>query len=81
MVAENLQLIGKSTRQALLAEPATEHSGCIYAQNTGVVLQFMQVDPEIIPLTLGYMRAISFGVPFLFLYMALRNFNEGNIRD
>jgi len=73
----NLQLIGKSTRQALWLSLILSIPAVFMLRNTGVVLQFMQVDPEIIPLTLGYMRAISFGVPFLFLYMALRNFNEG----
>lgn len=73
----NLILIGKSTRQALWLSLILSVPAVFMLRNTGIVLQFMQVDPEIIPLTLGYMRAISFGVPFLFLYMALRNFNEG----
>lgn len=72
-----LHLIGKSTRQALWLSLMLSVPAIFLLRNTHVVLNFMDVDPEIIPLTLGYMDAISWGVPFLFFYMALRYFNEG----
>jgi len=73
----DLHLIGKSTRQALWLSLIISLPAIFLLRNTHVVLNFMDVDPEIIPLTLGYMYAISWGIPFLFFYMALRNFNEG----
>lgn len=73
----DLHLIGKSTRQALWLSLMLSIPAIFLLRNTHYVLNLMDVDPEIIPLTLGYMDAISWGVPFLFFYMALRNFNEG----
>jgi multidrug resistance protein, MATE family len=72
-----LHLIGKSTRQAFWLALIISIPSVVVLRNTGPVLAMLSIDPEIIPLTLGYMDAISYGVPFLYLYLALRYFNEG----
>ncbi|MCH8494483.1 MAG: MATE family efflux transporter [Balneolales bacterium] len=73
----DLHLIGKSTRQALWLSLMISIPAIFLIRNTAPVLNLLNVDPEIIPLTLGYMDAISWGIPFLYLYLALRYFNEG----
>lgn len=73
----DLHLIGKSTRQALWLSLIISIPAIFLIRNTAPVLNLLNVDPEIIPLTLGYMDAISWGIPFLYLYLALRYFNEG----
>ncbi len=35
------------------------------------------IQPEIIPITVGYLKAISWGLPGAYAYFALRYFNEG----
>jgi MATE family multidrug resistance protein len=72
-----LPMIGKSTRQAFWLALIISIPSVIVLRNTGPVLGLLNIDPEIIPLTLGYMNAISYGIPFLYLYLALRYFNEG----
>jgi multidrug resistance protein, MATE family len=72
-----LPLIGKSTRQAFWLALIISIPSVIVLRSTGPVLKLLNIDPEIIPLTLGYMDAISYGIPFLYLYLALRYFNEG----
>jgi MATE family multidrug resistance protein len=42
----------------------------------GVLILF-NIQPEIIPITVGYLKAISWGFPGAYAYFALRYFNEG----
>lgn len=46
-------------------------------RNLGIVMELMDVTPELIPVAAGYLDAISWGIPPLCAYMALRFFNEG----
>lgn len=41
------------------------------------LLPLMQVSPEVIPLTSGYLRAISWGMPIAGVFLALRSGSEG----
>ncbi|HEX9653489.1 MAG TPA: MATE family efflux transporter [bacterium] len=41
------------------------------------ILVLFNIQPEIIPITVGYLKAISWGFPGSFAYFALRYFNEG----
>ena len=41
------------------------------------ILVLFNIQPEIIPITVGYLKAISWGFPGAFAYFALRYFNEG----
>lgn len=42
-----------------------------------VLLSMMQVSPEVIPLTSGYLRALSWGMPIAGVFLALRSGAEG----
>ena len=43
----------------------------------GPVVYALEIDPEIIPITLGYVDAITFGLPAVCAYTVLRYFSEG----
>jgi MATE family multidrug resistance protein len=44
----------------------------------GAILQWMAIDAEIIPTSVAYMSALSWGVPAICLLLALRFFSEGS---
>lgn len=46
-------------------------------QNSGVLLSLMEIDPALAQLTQGYLAAISWGFPALFVYQLLRCYIEG----
>jgi len=46
-------------------------------RNMSLIMEFFNIQPEIIPTTLGYLEAISWCIPAQFCYFALRFFNEG----
>ncbi|HAC14983.1 MAG TPA: MATE family efflux transporter [Bacteroidetes bacterium] len=75
--AGNHAQIGKTTRQSLWLAIMISIPAIIVLRNMNFVLELMSVEPEIIPLTLGYLDAISWGIMPLCLYIALRQFNEG----
>ncbi len=41
------------------------------------VMEWLHVTPEIVPVTLGYLNAITWGIPGFSAYQALRSFSEG----
>jgi MATE family multidrug resistance protein len=45
--------------------------------NAEPVLHLMQVDPELIPPTMGYLHGIAFGFPAVAVYHVLRCFSDG----
>lgn len=54
--------------------------GCfcfLVIRNADPVLYFLEVDPEIVPVTLGYIDAISWGLPALCALTVLRYFSDG----
>jgi multidrug resistance protein, MATE family len=75
--AGNHVLIGKTTRQSLWLAAMISIPAIFVLRNMNFVLEWMSVEPDIIPLTLGYLDAISWGILPLCLYVALRQFNEG----
>jgi multidrug resistance protein, MATE family len=75
--AKNFALIGKTTRQSMWLAVLISIPAILILRNMGIVLEVLDVEPEIIPLTLGYMDGISWGILPLYLYLALRYFNEG----
>lgn len=46
-------------------------------RETGVFLELLNTDPAIRPQAIGYVQALSWGTPFLWLYLSLRFANEG----
>ena len=45
--------------------------------NSEPVLRRVGIDPDLVPLTMGYLRALVFGVPAMYAYLALRFMSEG----
>jgi multidrug resistance protein, MATE family len=75
--SKNFAQIGKTTRQSMWLAVLISVPAILVLRNMGPVLEFLDVESEIIPLTLGYMDGITWGVPALYLYLSLRYFNEG----
>ncbi len=49
----------------------------LLVRNTDAFMQFMEIDPEIVPISLGYLQALSWSLPAAFAFQILRFFNEG----
>ncbi|MDR8394109.1 MATE family efflux transporter [Aliifodinibius sp. S!AR15-10] len=75
--ARNFQDIGRNARQGLWLSQMLALPIFFLLRNLGVVMGLMDVTPQIIPVALGYLDAISWGVFPLFAYMSLRFFSEG----
>lgn len=75
--ARNLLQIGKTTRQSLWLALLLAIPSMFILRNMSFVLVLLEVEPDIVPLTLGYMDAISWGIIPFYFYLALRYFNEG----
>ncbi|MFH5882677.1 MATE family efflux transporter [Halalkalibaculum sp. DA3122] len=75
--ARNFGDIGRNVRQGLWLSQILALPFFFIIRNLGVLMSLMNVTPEIIPVALGYLDAISWGVFPIFAYMALRFFSEG----
>ena len=51
--------------------------GILILQNAEPLLEWMKVDPEIVPLAVKYLYAISWGAPLLAIFFVLRSYSEG----
>lgn len=51
--------------------------GFLLVRSINALLPVFGVTPEIIPVTEGYLNALSWGLPAVFGYLALRFFSEG----
>ena len=72
-----LSEVGRDARQCLWLSQALALIGMLMLRNAGVVLDAIGVDPEVIPLTVGYLEAISWGLPAMYAYLSLRFMSEG----
>lgn len=71
------QEIGHCVRQGLWLSLAAAF-GCLLAlRATEPVLDWLHVSPELIPTSIGFLHAISFGLPAFCAYQVLRSFSEG----
>lgn len=75
--ARDLREIGTHVRQGLWLSQMLALPIFFAVRNLGIVMEALQVTPDLIPLALGYLDAISWGIFPIFAYMALRFFNEG----
>ncbi len=75
--ARNIQEIGINARQGLWLSQLLAVPVFFAIRNLGIVMEFLDVTQEIIPVAIGYLQAISWGIFPLCAYMALRFFNEG----
>lgn len=69
--------IGVNARQGLWLSQLLAIPIFFTIRNLGIVMELLDVTPEIIPIAIGYLQAISWGIFPLCGYMALRFFNEG----
>ncbi|MDX1667344.1 MAG: MATE family efflux transporter [Saprospiraceae bacterium] len=75
--ARNLKDIGRNVIQGLWLSQMLAVPIFFIIRNLGIVMELMEVEPRIVPLALGYLDAISWGIFPMFAYMSLRFFNEG----
>ena len=71
-----IKQIGKNVRQGLWLSQLLAWPAFFLVRNLKPLLLLIKVEPAIIPVAQGYMDAISWGLPFISAYMALRFFNE-----
>ncbi len=72
-----IEQIGKTVWQGLLLSQMLAIPSFFLVRNLEIVMHFMQIAPEIIPISMGYLKAISWCFPATFAYLTLRFFNEG----
>lgn len=75
--ARNIQEIGINARQGLWLSQLLAIPVFFAIRNLGIVMELLDVTQELIPVAIGYLQAISWGIFPLCAYMALRFFNEG----
>ena len=68
---------GVALRQALWLSQALAVIGFLLLLGAGPALAAIGVAPEVVPLTSGYLFAMSFGLPGVFAFLALRFMSEG----
>ncbi|MFU8894915.1 MAG: MATE family efflux transporter [Gammaproteobacteria bacterium] len=68
---------GAVLRQALWLSQALALMAFLVLLGAGPLLAAIGVDPEVVPLTSGYLYAISFGLPGVFAFLAMRFMSEG----
>ena len=69
--------IGPCVRQGLWLSQAAGVLSLIVLQEVRPVLEWFNVAPELVPTTIGFVRAISWGLPAFCGYQVLRSFSEG----
>lgn len=68
---------GSIARQALWLAAALAAAMWLVMRRTGWVMELLDVDSEVAPVALGYLKAISWGAPALTGTFALRFFSDG----
>ena len=69
--------IGKSARQMLWLVLFLSVPSVFLLQHLDVLMHWVKVDSEIIPLATEYIKAASWGVPGLLIFAGMRYFSEG----
>jgi len=69
--------VGSYTRQCLWLSQGLALVALLALLRAEWLLNKVGVDPSVIPLTVGYLRAISWGLPAMFAYLSLRFMSEG----
>ena len=69
--------VGHLVRQALWLGQGLALVCFLLVRNADPILYWLEIDAEIIPITLGYVDAISWGLPALCAFIVLRYFSEG----
>ncbi|MBO6523385.1 MAG: MATE family efflux transporter [Balneolaceae bacterium] len=69
--------IGKSVRQMLWLIFFLAIPSFFVVRNLDFIMHLVKVDPEIIPLSSKYLKAVAWGIPGLLIFAGLRYFSEG----
>ena len=69
--------VGRYMRQGLWLSQALAVLVVVLIWNIEPLLWRIGIEAELIPLTVGYLRAVVFGVPAMYAYLALRFTSEG----
>jgi len=69
--------IGHTVRQGLWMAAAVGVCGLIAVRSSPLLLSLAGISTELIPTTTGFLQAISWGIPGLCIYQALRSYSEG----
>ena len=69
--------VGTYLRQALWLSQALAAACFVLLANTRPALEFIGIDPTVLPKTEGYLGAIAWGLPGVFAFLALRFMTEG----
>lgn len=75
--AQRMMEIGHDTRQALWLAVGISALAILLMRNVSPLLELIGIAPEIRELAVGYLRALSWGVPGAYFYHAFRQMNEG----
>jgi multidrug resistance protein, MATE family len=75
--AGRIEDIGPCVRQGLWLGLAAALVGIVAFQGAEVLFRSLQIVPEIVPTALGFLRAISWGLPAFCIFQVLRSFSEG----
>jgi len=69
--------IGRYARQMIWISQVMGWGGLFLLRNLHPFLQAIHIEPEIVPVADGYLRAVAWGLPGLCLYQVLRFTSEG----
>ncbi len=75
--ARRFNEIGKSARQMLWLILFLAIPSFFVVRNLDFIMHLAKVDPEIIPLSSKYLKAVAWGIPGLLIFAGLRYFSEG----
>jgi MATE family multidrug resistance protein len=75
--ARKFDEIGKSARQTLWMVAFLTIPSFVFIRHLDLIMYWLNVDPEIIPKSSDYLKAISWGIPGLLTFAGLRYFTEG----
>ena len=75
--AGRFEHIGPCVRQGLWLGLASALVGMMAFQGAEMLFRWLHIVPEIVPTALGFLRAISWGLPAFCIFQVLRSFSEG----
>lgn len=75
--ANNEERIAQTVRQGLWLALFLSIPGMLLIRNLQSGLEWLNVTPELIPVSMDYLRALSWGIPAALSYLVLRFFHEG----
>lgn len=68
---------GPLVRRGIIVALPLAFIAILLLRNAGLVFVRMQIDPQVALISIGYLKAISWGVPAVALFFLLRNLSEG----